>query len=399
MDKSIAFEKQINPIYANFSVQSWHDSVALYDNKKYIESFVKIIQYINNKFPTPGDLTKLDLHLPHGSVIINFKADSETYTISALFLKLPSSASKIAVMRQVAELNFSYLILAQIYLKGDELFFEYQDKLENSDPYKIYSLLEEICFCADYYDDIFIEKFGAIRIQEPKVKYFSEVDKEKSYNVFIKTLQEAITLSDYFESKRYYNSACDLLATALLKIDYIIAPQGLLGSEISNAFNAMYKSDPIQTIISQTKDKMKSLLTYDKDKFYHAMYYPEYLIPTKRRAELPFIQDFVKTIYEEASSNIANKGGYLEAAISQLFIIYDLYYRYHIPQTINNMLEAALIKSGSQDWKTAAEALYKALDTIVNLDPQTDLENYKASDDSNSSSFVSSIKGWLKKLI
>ncbi len=257
--------------------------------------------------------------------------------------------------------------MSQIIKSGEEFFFEYEDFIENCEPYKLYSILEEICYGADYHDDIFIDKFKAEFVSKPELNYFSQEQKDEAYKRFKQIIEHAIEYGEYLESKRWYNSQCDLYAIAFTKIDYIIAPQGILGSELIDTLNAMYVKDNPQTIANKTKDKLSKFLGYDKNKFYDCLYFPSFLVPIKRRAELPTIQDFFKSTYESAANSITS-GAYLGVGLSLLYVIYDLFYRYRIPPEIKNMLASVLKDASEKDWQTTSETLYNAINEIMKME-------------------------------
>ncbi|MCB1192758.1 MAG: hypothetical protein H7A23_24470 [Leptospiraceae bacterium] len=366
MEHSPAYEEQINDPGFLLSVPDWHSSVNAYDNKRYIDSIRYLLKYLNKNLEIPEE-DSFSLKIIHGSVIVYIKVGDGKFSVKAPFVKMPQNGNAISLMRQVAELNFSYLVLSQVIKSGEEFFFEYEDFIENCEPYKVYAILEEICYGADYHDDIFIDKFKAEFVSKPELNYFSEEQKDKAYTKYKQIIENAIHNGEYLESKRWYNSQCDLYAIAFTQIDYIIAPQGILGSDLVDALNGMYVKDNSQIIAGKTKEKLSKLLDYDKTKFFDSLYFPSFLVPIKRRAELPTIQDFFKGTYEKAANSISN-GAYLGASLSLLYVIYDLFYRYRVPPEIKNMLVNALKGVSERDWKHTCEVLYNAINEIMKME-------------------------------
>ncbi|HMW04968.1 MAG TPA: hypothetical protein PK079_04755 [Leptospiraceae bacterium] len=373
MEKSLTYDKSINFVRSNSSTPYWYESVQNFDSGDYKKSFFNLLRYVNSTITIPNESSEsIELKIPHGSVIVSIKLDSKKYSIEAPFLKVPEGGSGIGMMRQIAELNFSYLVLGQIVLRGNDFYIQYEDNLENCEPYKIYSLLEEICFCADYYDDVFAEKFKTEYVVQPVLEVFSQAEKDLAYQKFNSIIKEGISFIDYFEMKRFYGLACDTLETTFLKIDYVIAPQGILGSKLSETRGMLYANDSLQTVVANTKAKLQEFLSYDRAKFDSCLFHPKFLIPIKKRGELPYIQDFMRNTYETMTGDMGNKS-YMNVTVSALFLIYDLFYKNAIPQEITDHLDRALEKAGGKDWKTSAEALYDSVNKIMNLNPEEDI--------------------------
>lgn len=399
MDKSLTYDKSINFIRSNSYTPYWYESVKDFDSGNFKSSFLNLLRYVNNTIQLP-DTTKeeVELNLPHGSVIVNIKLNSKEYEISAPFLKLPEGPSGLGMMRQISELNFSYLVLGQIILKGNDFYFEYKDNLQNCEPFKLYSVLEEICFCADYYDDVFVDKFKTSYVVKPDLIIFTSDEIDLAYKDFNQIIKEGLTFVDYFESKRYYGLASDMLETIFLKIDYVIAPQGILGAKLIEYKNLLYSNDALQTVVANTKLKLQELLTFDRQKFNDSLFHPKFLVPIKKRGELPYIQEFMSKTFETMTASFGNKS-YMDVTIAALFLIYDLFYKNAIPNEVTTHLESALEKAGGKDWKTSAEILYGSVNKIMSLNPEEDASEQLTDDSSLASikSIFGKITGLFKK--
>lgn len=393
MEKSLTFDKSINFIRSNSFTPYWYESVKDFDNGNYKSSFLNLLRYVNNTIQIPEVLQdEVELNLPHGSVIVNIKLNSKNYEISAPFLRLPEGPNGLGIMRQIAELNFSYLVLGQIFLKGNDFYFEYKDNTENCEPFKLYSVLEEICFCADFYDDVFIDKFKTSYVVQPDLTIFTNEEKEIANRKFNEIIKEGLGFVDYFESKRYYGLASDMLETIFLKIDYVIAPQGILGARLIEYKNLLYTNDALQTVVANTKSKLQELLTFDKQKFNESLFHPKFLVPIKKRGELPYIQEFMSKTFETMTASFGNKS-YMDVTIAALFLIYDLFYKNAIPNEVTTHFESALEKAGSKDWKTSAEILYNSINKIMSLNPEEE-----AGEQLTDSSSLGSIKSIFGKI-
>ncbi len=175
----------IPPVIASteskINVESFDASVEAFENHEYRQSFYALLDYIDKEFRTTyGDAAGNEFHIPHGSIIVHIKLDDEKLSITAPFVCLPEKG-RIPLLRQVAGLNFNAMDLSMIYLKDEQLSFEYSCPIQLINPYKIYYILEEICRTGDRYDDEFETKFGAHRIYEPKNTPYADADIDRIY--------------------------------------------------------------------------------------------------------------------------------------------------------------------------------------------------------------------------
>lgn len=360
---SIPYEKPLNPILTNLSVDHWYRAIDSYDHEQYRESLSHLFLYLghHDKLPSHG---KPAVSIPHGSIMLHFNLDDSHYRIEAPFLKVPEGPSRVALLRQLAELNYSFLKLSNINLRDDSLYFEYEDRIENCEPYKMYHLFEEICSCADYYDDFFIEKFGTTRIQEPHLHFFDHTKKDEAYAIYHRILSGALNNCEYFEQRRGFALAMDILATAIRQVFYCIAPQGQLGNEFIEALSVFQEHKPLEDLIARAKDRVRKLLTVDRTKFDNAMFYPKFFIPLLKTIDLPNIHSFLEENFEELSDAYQARN-YTAATILSLSAIYRLYWTYSVPSNVRHILDTALKKAGGEAWDKAADLLYKALCAIM----------------------------------
>lgn len=203
MNNAPIFEKSfLSPMFSVLNSDYWNTVMDIYESKKYKETVYAVLDYIKEGLSEQAlDTEKTKYSLPHGSIKVNLEIKEDSIEINAPFLKIPAK-SLIPLMRQVAEINFNTLVLAQIIIEGDEIFFRFNSPLELCEPYKLYRVLEEICIQADANDDVFIEKFGAQRFSQMEIEPFTEEQNDLCWVKFQEYLQEAINYADYFESKR-----------------------------------------------------------------------------------------------------------------------------------------------------------------------------------------------------
>ena len=240
MNTAPRFDKSfLPPMVSVLNSDYWNVVINTYEEGKYLENIHAVLDYIQKDLSLNAlNPEKTRYTIPHGSTLVNLEIEDNILKISAPFLKIPAR-SLIPLMRQSAEINFGTLVLAQIVLEGDEIFFKYECPLELCEPYKLYRVLEEICIQADANDDIFIEKFGAQRLAEMQVTFYSQEQIDLCFEKFQAYLQEALHYINYFESKRIEYFGWDAMYMAFTKIDYFMRPQGVLKSNLEKAIKEL----------------------------------------------------------------------------------------------------------------------------------------------------------------
>lgn len=350
-----------------YDFEYWDTVVKTYENKQYKQTIIEVLNYINpDLVEKTGNSDKTKFVISHGSIVIFLDIDDDRYTIRAPFLKMPEQ-NKVALMRQLTELNFFSLNLTQIVLNDkDELEFIFESPLEMCEPYKIYNILEEICMVADGNDDVFIEKFGAKRLTEPKIERFSTEMVDKAWEKFQAYLKEAIDYIAYFESKNMYPFCWDVCYTTFTKIDYYMKPQGFLRYEIEKAVNELNAQVHLNERVAKAKNALQKFQALSKDKFAESLYKIEVFITEKPKARLPDIQSFIQKTYQNSEQEIA-KGDGIGATYTLMTGLLDLFYRRDIPAKIMDKFVSALADMSQKPWGEAATILWRSVDGVMKM--------------------------------
>ena len=356
---------------SKIKVELWDATLAAYDEEQYLKSFHLLMDYVNPELRAKyGNADGTTFKVPHGSVIVNVNIDKETFNVHAPFLEV-NQETIVPLLRQVASLNFSALDLAQIYLRENRLDFEYSCKINETNPYKIYYILREICDVGDKYDDEFVTTFGAKRLYEPIVTPFAAGKAEEAYQTIQAIIKQALEYTAFFESKRNYSQAWDLIAGALRQIDFYAHPQGQLKNDIEKAIREANAEAPLPELVTDMKNFLQEWQAMDKAKFIEDLYDVEIFIPTKRRSSLQNIQENLEKLYERTEKGIQN--GYQSAvAVDILFNFYNIYYHNNLQEDVNVVLADALEQSSGKAWDEAANILFRALKKIMDGDLSTD---------------------------
>ncbi|GAB4411283.1 MAG: hypothetical protein OHK0053_38040 [Microscillaceae bacterium] len=342
----------------------WGTVMKTYEEKKFRESFYAVLDYIQEGLSNKAlNEDKTRYSFPHGSIVVNLEIQNEHLYIDAPFLRIPAKYL-LPLMRQVAELNFGTLVLAQIRLEENDIYFRYDAPLELCEPYKLYRVIEEICIQADSNDDAFIDKFGAQRFAEPHIERFSHGQIEQAWEKFQAYLQEALQYDDYYIQKRWESFGWDAYYLAFTRIDYFMRPQGVLKTELEKAVKDLNSSTPFNEKILRGRKAAEKLLKLEKDKFAESMYHSKQFISEKPTFDVAGLQNYLSKSYNTAKGEM-EKRDYVGASLTMLTGLYGLMYYYIIPQTSHRMVTDALLAASGKEWNPAANTLWEHYEKIM----------------------------------
>lgn len=368
MNIAPSFDKTLlGSTQSKVNVDHWNQIMKWWEEKKYKEIISGIIDYANPSLSQKyGNSEKTSFSIPHGSVIVNVNITETSFEVNAPFLYMPDGP-RVPLMRQIAQLNFSPLNLAQIVKKDDQLVFEYACPLELCEPYKVYDVLREICLYADTYDDDYITKFKARRIREPQITPYPKDTLDLAWNKFQSYLKEAQDYISFFDSKRLTGFNWDIISITLRKIEYYACPQGYLRTEIERAINELSSDVPFNDRISRGKDFLNRLQNISRERFDADMYIAETFIPYKWRSVLDNIKQNFQHANETSAKEISS-GDHMGATLTLLFAFYNLYYNNNVQDDVAAVLEKAMSDASGKPWNESSGILRQALDKILSGD-------------------------------
>lgn len=378
MQQCFSFHQPLHDSYSTQITKHYFDkAIVCYEGKNYKESIYNLLAYLTPHIDKYSEDGHTAFKIPHGSIIINIKVDTtnETLYINAPFVSLEGS-KKIPLLRKAVQVNYSPLVLSRITIDGADLYFEYQTTLEDTDPYKIYDILREICLQADTLDDEFIQKYEAHRKHNPEIESFDESKKEEARNNVLLYIKEAQLAIHYFENKRLNGFIWDVLAVTLLKIDNYLRPQGYLRTMLEKAIEDVFSDQDMSARINNGKNFLAQLINYDKAKFLSDIYSIQILIPYKQDYSIEEVLRSLKEGYAQAESEYL-MADYYGCLLTGMFNYYKLFYKANIDEKIAKQMNASLDLIKNKPIQEAASILleeYKKLIQIetskINIMPQ-----------------------------
>lgn len=360
------FKNQWGDLQGKLDAGIWPQVRDAWDSKQYLNAFHKLLDYTNGELRTKfGDASQTQFVVPHGSVVVTIKITGETVNITCPLVDI-TNATRVPLLRRIAELNFSPLNLAQVKLTGNQLTFNYTATLDTCEPYKMYYVLREICQTADRYDDEFIEKFKATNLQPPKIKKPASDQLDLAWNSVLEIIHETNAYVQYFNGNNWYGSSLDMLVLACKRIDLCTQVQGYTKNELEQTIGMLGDGKlSTQERIQNCQKFLQKIETAGKEAFQKNLYESEVFVPEKTRTNGEQVKNIVKGVYEQVVK-FHNDKNYIGSCIESFYCYYDLFYKNSMDHSVNNVLLEALGNASGKTWQDASPVLMAGLQTIVN---------------------------------
>ncbi len=346
-------------------------SIDLYGEEQYVEAFHTLLDHLNPEFRTKyGNAEGTEFHLPHGSIVVNVRLDDRMMYIDADFLHLPAKG-RVAMLRQVADMNINRLLLPRFTKEGDRLKMEYHCPLEETHPHKIVNILQNICRVGDKYDDEFCTKFGATRCYEPRVTPYPAETVDRIYEAIQSLVRATLDAVKEYNDQRRYGYSWNVIDTTFYQISYFAQPQGQLANDLDKAVEDMDEELPVAELVMKGMAFLEKLLAMPKEKLAEDLYFVDTLVSIKGPSSLQNVQENMKDVYEEATAAMQNKD-FERAAVRICYKFYEAYFYNDMQDDLNVIFVKALREAAEQPMEKAAEILWNALDKVMDGEIEED---------------------------
>lgn len=363
MDKNISYTPSIQTKLASTRQdEKWDEAIALFNSKQYQLVLPTLLEYVGINLQDKKE--GKTYVVPHGSVVLTITHADTELSVKCPFIDI-ADAKKVPLMRRLAELRMYPLNLTNIVLEDTLVYFSFVCPLNLCEPYKIYSVLREICYYADSLDDEFIEKFNAKHLQEPKITPFSTDLKEEAFGNYQKVIEEGLQRFNHYMEKRDQNNVWYTLNITFKKIEFFAEPQGYLRTILEKSVDGIFdRNTPFQNRLLNGKESLENLKAYEKDKFSEDLYQIETFIPHKYSSKKENIRENWEDSYSDAQEMIANSR-FEDASNLLQSCFYGLFYYNLVDESISKPITDALSQANGLDWSQAAPILLNGMQAIM----------------------------------
>ncbi len=318
--------------FNNTQPRKWEEVMCEWANKNHKESVYKILEYLGVNYNTNASI----LQIPHGSIQIELELKEDRLIIQAPFL-LVNNSLKLPLFRQVLQINQEPLHLTRIHLKDETLQFYFESPYPLCEPNKILEVLKEICIHADLYDDAFIRKYRAERFSEPEIIPLESEIQSKCVESLRKIISETELTIQYLIKERKNEFLWDSYILLFLKIDFIIAPNGHLKSDLEKWIVEMHSPLELSEKINIANKAIQSLKKLSDDQIIEDLYQINTFVPLKELISKKNFKNQLIQIQAQIQKEF-QKREYLAAYFTTQYQLLLLTYQYDLDDDCMNAL-------------------------------------------------------------
>lgn len=339
-------------------------AVDLFKDGQYLASLHALLDGLGASFrPKYGNESGTAFRIPHGSILVHIRVEGDELIIYADFLTIPEK-HRVAMLRQVLEINTGKLMLARFIPDGDKLRMEYRCPMAQAHPVKIEGVLTNICMIGDRYDDEFCTKFGAERCYEPEITPYPEAELERVYEAIQRVCQRALDECAAFTTDREPQEAWAMLNATLRQIIYFARPQGDLERRIDRAISELDEDKPAGELVVHAENFLRELMAMSREEMAKSLYYVETLISAKGGSSLQNIQENLSTSFQRATKAI-QEHDYQGCVLRTTYAFYTVYYYNDLQRNVNELWSRALAAASDKPLQEAASILYSAYRRVM----------------------------------
>ncbi len=347
-------------------VKFWEEAKDAFDKKEFRKSVIAVINYINPELLKDIDTEKdINIVQMQGSAEIHLSITQDIFSVKAPFLKLTDKTNEIALLRKVAEVNFSPLKLAQIHLRNQELWFEYEMPIVLCQPNKVYDTLREVSVFADDFDDMFIEKYQAVFYKKTARYELSEEDLKTVWQHISEILEDYKNYSKFFKEKRWDDYQWDIIVISLLKLSNMPYLNGKYRSDLEEYIRNMFNIDiDYHYRVDRGTEFLKKLCAKPKEDWLKNIYHTDKLISLRWRSSNQIMRDKASK-HSDTIAKYQNNEEYFNIAYYLQYTLLKFIYDFNLDEDYKSAIENVLEEVSGLTPEDAAPKLLKVYKDIL----------------------------------
>ena len=321
-------------------VQRWTEAEELFKEKEYIKSIEAFFDYLSDDEQLNVVVNRnngiIDFSLYQGSKIIRGKIDNVRVAAQTAIAKMGEPS--IPVMRRLLEMDF-HLYYSRFALNDKLITMMFDSDIASATPNKLYYGLKELATKADKQDDLLLSEFKILEpVDTGHIVQLSDQEKEIKYTFLQKWIKETLGYIETLDPEKFSGGISYMLLTLVFRIDYLIAPEGKILSELEKIASSYYskddKSSPERNPVMI--EGFKKLLAKSKEEicgqFFRSRYTFAIVVPHNVKSVSEAIQTALQNMVWYRDNNypdIANKVMEYGFAFSQ--------YSYSLPRPLSDL--------------------------------------------------------------
>lgn len=315
----------------------WTDADNLFKEKKYFESLDAFFEYLkddaeqNTLYERNGETGKFEIF--QGSKIVKgmFNRDELKAEVTLAGMSQPS----VPVMRRLLESNFS-LYYSRFALDEGRLCMRFDSDTNTASPSKLYYGLKELATKADKQDDLLVQEFSSLQaVDNEHVAAIPLAEKEVKYRYFQSWIQQTLDAIASVDADKFSGGNAYLLLALIFRIDYLVAPEGKLLSDLEKINGIYFKKDERQTIEKNRDmvDAFKKLQSLSKEEVMNSLIKSKHTFSIVSPQQYKVIADSINGANTNMKWYVDNNYPFFASQINEYGISY-CQYSYSIPRVI-----------------------------------------------------------------
>ncbi len=346
----------------------WEEVIRSWKEGAYKNTVFCLLRFLGIELQEDKDVYKI----PHGSTIIHLEFQQDILRISAPFLSVAESI-KLPLFRQILQINHDPLKLNRIKLHDEQLTLYFESPYQLCDPYKIFDVLKEICIHADLYDDTFIRKFKAKRIVRPKVIALAEELYPVCLSTFRKIISDTEETLHLLIRDRMNEFIWDNFVLMLLKIDFALAPNGHLKSDIEKTFVELHSNIELSEKINIGKKVLYNFKTLTDEQILEDLYRIETFVPLKELITHESFRNQLQQIVMQVQRE-HQRGEYLAAYFTTVYQLLYISYQFDLDEKCMYVLTEILAIAQGDIQQKKIQQIIQLLKEDIEIIPPNEIE-------------------------
>jgi hypothetical protein len=321
-------------------VSRWTDADNLFKEKKYPESLDAFFEYLrddslqNVVYERNGAEGRFEFY--QGSKIVRGNFTNERVNAELTLAKMPQPS--VPVMRRLLEMNFS-LYYSRFALDNERLCMRFDSDMETANPSKLYYGLKELATKGDKQDDLLVQDFSILQTTDNE--HVSEIpvpEKEVKYEWLQKWLKETFDAIAGMDADKLSGGIAYILLSLVCRIDYLIAPEGKLLSDLEKIAGIYFQKDnrPATEKNRDMAEEFRKLQARSKEEVFSYLIRSKYTFAIVSPQNYKTVADSIHSANQNTPWYRENNYPYVASQICEYGIAY-CQYSFSVPRVITEL--------------------------------------------------------------
>ncbi len=319
----------------------WEKSLQLYKAKKYLDAFEYFFYYLQDEsiknVAFRKESNRINFEFIQGSKIVKGSVNDEEVFAEAEVVRFDDIS--IPVMRELLREN-NHLYYSKFVIKNNIYSLKYFSPVEDASPASFYNALKELATEADLFDDVLIDEFEHLHpINMEHIKEIPIEEKQlklKYFKIWVKQILQRIYAFDAEQNEKEISFILQIL---LFKIYYLLAPQGVLLSDISYFQKTLLTNDV--SVNELNKNIIESLKNVEKktdSELMKSLYRVDATFAVNRPTSSNIVKNFISDELNKVNNYVSENKDELAFAHCEYILSYASF-TFGMPSVVNDLLQ------------------------------------------------------------